>query len=398
MMFGERGRRWAGIATALVTGGALVLAAAGPAAAEPATKGVARAVPGTSVTLKLDGRAQKTSALALELKDGTVPVFCIDFHTPVARNGEYAEGSWDESEVKNLGRVQWVLTHGYPNADRAKLLAAAGASLPAGLADSRRDALLYFGTQTAVWHFSDGITLGDWERGLTAAAEYDVIRRVHDYLVRNATDQPEPKAELSLDPASATATTGGRAGPFTVHGPAGEIALKVEGGSAVDAEGRPVGTTTNGGRFWLTATTAGRVTVTVSAPDSVSFGRVFLFSGGKNAKQKLILGGSTGTSVTADAAATFAAAPASPSPSASPSGSPSPSPSPSTASPSSSAPAESSSPPASPAPSTSPASNGGGLPLTGSPIALAALAGMALLAFGAVAVLLVRRRRIRFTV
>jgi TQXA domain-containing protein/LPXTG-motif cell wall-anchored protein len=317
----------------------------------------------------------------------------------VARDGEYAEGTWSESEVKNLGRVQWVLTHGYPNADRAKLLAAAGATLPAGLSDTRRDTLLYFGTQTAVWHFSDGVTLGEWTRGLTAAAEYDVIRRVHDYLVRNATDQPEPKAELSLDPASATATTGGRAGPFTVHGPSGEIALKVDGGTAVDADGRPVGTTTNGGRFWLTATAAGRVTVTVSAPDSVSFGRVFLFSGGKNAKQKLILGGSTGTSVTADAAASFAAAPASPSPSATPSGSPSPSPSPSAPveSPSPSAPAESSSP-ASPAPSTSPASNGGGLPLTGSPIAMAALAGLALLAFGAVAVLLVRRRKVRFTV
>ncbi|MEU1885105.1 thioester domain-containing protein [Micromonospora sp. WMMD987] len=398
-MFVERGRRWAGLAAALVTGGALVLAVAGPAAAEPTVKGVARAVPGTSVTLKLDGRAQKTSALALELKDGTVPVFCIDFHTPVARDGGYAEGTWSESEVKNLGRVQWVLTHGYPNADRAKLLAAAGATLPAGLSDTRRDTLLYFGTQTAVWHFSDGVTLGEWTRGLTAAAEYDVIRRVHDYLVRNATDQPEPKAELSLDPASATATTGGRAGPFTVHGPSGEIALKVDGGTAVDADGRPVGTTTNGGRFWLTATAAGRVTVTVSAPDSVSFGRVFLFSGGKNAKQKLILGGSTGTSVTADAAASFAAAPASPSPSATPSGSPSPSPSPSAPveSPSPSAPAESSSP-ASPAPSTSPASNGGGLPLTGSPIAMAALAGLALLAFGAVAVLLVRRRKVRFTV
>ena len=159
-MFGKRGRRWAGLAAALVTGGALVLAAAGPAAAEPATKGVARAVPGTAVTLKLNGRAQKTSALALELKDGTVPVFCIDFHTPVARDGEYAEGTWSQSEVKNLGRVQWVLTHGYPNADRTKLLAAAGATLPGGLPDSRRDALLYFGTQTAVWHFSDGISPG----------------------------------------------------------------------------------------------------------------------------------------------------------------------------------------------------------------------------------------------
>ncbi|MFJ6198470.1 thioester domain-containing protein [Micromonospora sp. NPDC092111] len=392
-MFGKQGRRWAGLAAAVVTGGALVLAAAGPVAAATPTKGVARAVPGTGVTLKLDGRKQATSALALELAAGTVPVFCIDFHTPVARDGEYAEGTWDESKVKNLGKVQWVLTHGYPNADRAKLLAAAGATLPGGLADTRRDTLLYFGTQTAVWHFSDGIVLGNWERGLTDAAEYQVIRKVHDYLIRNATDQPEPKAELTLDPANASATTGGRAGPFTVHGPAGEIALKVSGGKAVDADGRPVGTTTNGGRFWLTAAEAGPVTVTVSAQDSVSFGRVFLFAGGRDAKQKLILGGSAGTSVTAAATASFAAAPNSPSPSASPSASPSPS----AETPTPSAPAESPSTPASPAPSTSPAGDGGSLPLTGSPTGLAVLAGLALLAFGAVAVLLVRRRRVRFT-
>ncbi|MEH0983304.1 thioester domain-containing protein [Micromonospora sp. CPCC 205556] len=390
-MFGQRGRRWAGIATALVAGGAMVLGTAAPAAAEEPTKGVARAVEGTGVVLKLAGKTLPTSALALELKDGTVPVFCIDFHTPVARNGEYTEGTWGQSEVKNLGRVQWVLTHGYPNAERAELLARAGVTLPDGLAEKRRDTLLYFGTQTAVWHFSDGVELGDWEQGLTTAAEYEVIEKIHDYLVKNATDQPEPKAELTLDPAAAaSATAGGRAGPFTVKGPAGDIAVQVSGGSAVDAEGKPVTTTTNGARFWLTSADAGKVTVTVSAQDSVSFGRVFLFSGGKDAKQKLILGGSAGSTVTARATADFAAAPTTPA--ATPS-TPSASPSPAT-------PVESASPSApveSPAPSTSPASSGGGLPLTGSPIAAAALAGVALLAFGAVAVLLVRRRRVRFT-
>ncbi|WP_091290173.1 thioester domain-containing protein [Micromonospora halophytica] len=387
-MFGQRGRRWAGIATAFVAGGAMVLGTAAPAAAEAPVTGVARAVEGTGVVLKLDDRKHSTSALALQMKDGTVPVFCIDFHTPVARDGEYTEGSWDESKVKNLGKVQWVLTHGYPNAERAELLAKAGATLPGGLSQKRRDTLLYFGTQTAVWHFSDGIELGDWQSGLTKATEYEVIKKIHDYLITNATDQPEPKAELTVDPATATANAGDKAGPFTVKGPAGDITLKVTGGTAVDAEGRPVTTTTNGGQFWLTAADAGKVTVTVSAQDSVSFGRVFLFSGGKDTKQKLILGGSAGTTVSAEAGASFAAAPTSPSPSET---TPSPSASTPAESPSPSAPAES------PAPSTSPAGNGGDLPLTGSPIAAAAAAGVLLLAVGAVTVLVVRRRKVRFT-
>ncbi|MEH1100964.1 thioester domain-containing protein [Micromonospora sp. CPCC 205561] len=384
-MFGQRGRRWARIALATVAGGALALGSAAPAAAEPAT-GVAKSVKGSNVTLLLDGKPKSTGALALKIDDKLVPAFCIDYHTNVAIDGKYKEGTWNESQVKNLGKVQWVLTHGYPNADSAKLLAAAGATVPEQ-ADSKN--LLYFGTQTAVWHFSDGITLGDWvkDKGLLGKKQYDVVKKVHDYLIANATDQPEPKAELSVDPASAKATVGEKAGPFTVKGPAGEITVAVSGGAAVDAEGKPVTTTTNGGQFWLTADGAGEVKVTVSAQDSVSFGRVFLFTG-ERAAQKLILGGSTGATVTAAAEAAFTTPAESPSPSA-PAQSPTPS-----------APAESPSPTApvdSPAPSTSPAGNGGDLPLTGSPIAAAIAAGVALLAAGAVAVLMFRRRKLRFT-
>ncbi|MGS2613421.1 thioester domain-containing protein [Micromonospora sp. LZ34] len=379
-MTGQRGRRWARIALGVVAGGALALGFAAPAAAEAPATGVAKSVPGSKVTLLLDGKAKATSALALEIDGKTVPAFCIDYHTNVAINGEYKEGTWDESQVDNLGKVQWVLTHGYPNADPAKLLAAAGATVPAK-ADA--DKLLYFGTQTAVWHFSDEIELGAWVegKGLLGKKQYDVVKKVHDYLVANATDQPEPKAELTVDPASAKATAGEKAGPFTVKGPAGEIALKVTGGVAVDAQGKPVTTTTNGGQFWLTAEGAGEVDVTLSAEDSVSFGRVFLYTGGR--AQKLILGGSAGETVTAKAAATFTAAPSTP-----------------TTSPTPSTPAETPSPSApadSPAPSTSPASNGGNLPLTGSPIATAITAGLVLLAAGAVTVLVVRRRKVRFT-
>ncbi|MFG1880602.1 Cys-Gln thioester bond-forming surface protein [Micromonospora sp. NPDC049102] len=386
-MLGQRGRHWARVALAAVAGGALALGVAGAAAAAPAT-GVAKMVDGSEVVLKLDGTTRPTAALALKIDGKLVPAFCIDYRTSVKLDGKYEEGTWDESEVKNLGKVQWVLTHGYPNADSTKLLAAAGVTAKIG--KKQLDNLLYFGTQTAIWHFSDGIELGAWEKGLQPPNQYEVITKVRDYLVNNATDQPEPRAELSVDPASATATVGGKAGPFTVKGPAGTITVAATGGTAVDAEGKPVTTTTNGGQFWLAAEAAGTVNVTLTAQDSVSFGRVFLFTGPKKA-QKLILGGSTGATVTARAAATFTAVPTTPP--ATPSATPSASPSPTTpeATPSESA------QPASPAPSTSPASNGGGLPLTGSPIATAATAGLLLLAAGAVTILVVRRRKVRFT-
>ncbi|MEV4821324.1 thioester domain-containing protein [Micromonospora sp. NPDC049274] len=382
-MLGQRGRHWARVALAAVAGGALALGVAGAAAAAPAT-GVAKVVEGSQVTLKLDGKTRTTSALALKIDGKLVPAFCIDYHTNVKLDGKYDEGTWDKSEVQNLGKVQWVLTHGYPNADSAALLAAAHVTPPAKIGKKQLDTLLYFGTQTAVWHFSDGIELGAWEKGLQPRDQYAVIQGVRDYLVANATDQPEPRAELAVDPASATATVGGKAGPFTVKGPAGAITVAVTGGTAVDAEGKPVTTTTNGGQFWLAAEAAGTVNVTLTAQDSVSFGRVFLFTGAK-AAQKLILGGSTGATVTARAGATFTATPATPPATSSPT------PSASSATPSASA------QPASPAPSTSPVSNGGALPLTGSPIAMAATAGLLLLAAGAVAVLLVRRRKVRFT-
>lgn len=356
MLLGQRGMRWARAAVAAFAGAAVALGTAGTASAEGPAVGVPTAEGGTGVKLMLDGKVSQQAPINFSIGDDKVPAYCIDFHTKIAYGAKYAEGDWDKSQVKNLGKVLWVLTHGYPNGDSTKLLAAAGVERPKGVDDKRLAVLLYFGTQTAVWHFSDGLELGAYTdgKGLLAQPQYEVVSKVREYLVANATDQPEPKPTLTITAAKGTAGKAGeKIGPFTVTGPAGAITLSVEGGKAVDADGDEVTETANGGRFWLTRQSAGEVKVTAKGSGTVSFGRVFLYQGDDKAAQKLILGGSVGEKVAANTAAEFteAAAPGA----------------------------------------------GGSLPLTGASTGAAVAAGLVLLAAGAVTVVVVRRRRVRFT-
>jgi len=347
-MLKQRRSRWLGALVALA-GTAMALGTAAPAAAEGPSVGVPRAVKGGGAMLMLNDKPMAQSMLKLEIRGERQTAYCIDFHTQVALDKKYAEGTWGESEVNNLGKVQWVLTHGHPNAKPAQLLTAAGVQLPENVRDGGVSRLLYFGTQTAIWHFSDGVRLGDHVAGkrLLPPAQYAVVKKVHDYLVANATDQPEPKTVLTIAPERRTGLAGEKVGPYTVSGPAGAIALDVEGGKAIDADGKALTETRNGDTFWLTRDSAGEVSVTATGKGSVSFGRVFLYKGDKPA-QKLILGDSIGESLTAKAGATYTA----------PGG-------------------------------------GGMLPVTGT-TSVALMAGLVLLTAGAGTVLVMRRRRTRF--
>jgi TQXA domain-containing protein/LPXTG-motif cell wall-anchored protein len=290
--------------------------------------------------------------------------YCIDLHHPVALNRDYAEGSWSESEVRNLAKVQWVLLHGHPTVAARDLFTAAGASLD-GIRPDRVEAVVYSATQVAVWHFSDGADLVG--NGNFRPTEYAAVASISAYLTGHATDQPEPAAKLSISPAAvADVKQGGRAGPFTVTGPSGDIPLTVTGGTAVDADGKAVTSVVNGGRFYLTRDTPGEVTVSAKAEATHSTGRVFLFCGGNQARQKLILAGTAGEELTAGAKAAFTPVPAS-TPSASPS---------------------------------VPAASGGGggeLARTGTSLVGPVVGGVLLLAAGLGALLVVRRRRVRFT-
>ena len=293
--------------------------------------------------------------------------YCIDLHNPVALDRDYAEGSWSESEVRNLAKVQWVLLHGHPQVAAGELFAAAGASQD-GIRANRIEAVVYSATQVAVWHFSDDAELTG--NGNFQPAEFTAIQTISEYLTSHATDQPEPAAKLSISPTTVDdVKQGGQAGPFSVTGPSGDIALTVTGGTAVDGDGKPVTSVVTGGRFYLTRDKPGEVTVSAKAKATHSTGRVFLFGGGKDAhRQKLILAGTAGEELTAGAKAAFTPTPTS---SASPSV---------------------------PAAGGNGGNGGGGeLAKTGTSLTGPLIGSGLLLSAGAAAILLVRRRRVRFT-
>jgi TQXA domain-containing protein/LPXTG-motif cell wall-anchored protein len=387
---GEKAVAWRRAAVAATAGAVVALIGTTPAfAADPATAQPSGGAAYGHVKLKGFDESLDVGPLFLNFDGEKVFAYCIDLHHPVAIGADYQEGSWNEAEVKNLAKVQWVLLHGFPKGDAVKLVTDAGADA-AGIDKNRIGQLLYIATQVSVWHFSDGAELTGRGRGIDRT-EYAVVEKVYNYLTTNATDVAEPLSELKIDPSAATATVGDKAGPFTVAGPSGDIKLTVEGGKAVDAAGNPITTVTNGGQFWLTRDGAGDVSATAKAESSHSTGRVFLFQG-KQKRQKLILAGTVGDELSARVKADFTPKPetttsATPTPSASTSAS---------ASPSASTPASPSVGPSTPAGGEG-GSDGGTLPKTGASTFLVVGAGLLLLIAGAVAVLIVRRRRVSFT-
>jgi LPXTG-motif cell wall-anchored protein/TQXA domain-containing protein len=390
---GGNAAAWRRVVVAGLAGAVVGLAGAVPAMAdEPVTAKPRGGDAYGYVRLEGFDKPVDVGPLSLDFNGERAEAYCIDLHHPVALNTDYKEGSWSEAEVKNLGKVQWVLLHGYPQGDPAALLPAAGADA-SGISTDRLKQLLYVGTQVSVWHFSDGAVLtGPGERrgrGGFRDGEFAVVQKVYEYLTSKATTEPEPKAELTIDPSASTAAVGDKAGPFTVTGPSGDIALTVTGGTAVDAADKAVATVTNGSTFWLKRNGAGDVTALAKAQSTHSAGRVFLFPGTEK-RQKLILAGTVGDELAAGVKADFTKKPESaPSPSASASG---PAPAPSTST--SAAPSVS---PSTPAGGEGGGDGGGTLPKTGASTMLVVGAGLLLLIAGAVAVVIVRRRKVSFT-
>src|SRR5262249_17230936 len=68
-------------------------------------------------------------------------LYCIDLVTPTGLDVGYELGSWNESNVPNLGHVARLLSGYYPNTD-----------LPESLTDARDKAAA---VQAAIWFFSD---------------------------------------------------------------------------------------------------------------------------------------------------------------------------------------------------------------------------------------------------
>jgi TQXA domain-containing protein len=372
----------------------LAFGLAAPASADPvetyegSVRGqyIGNAENGTRVNM--DGGGARTSLFNLELEDGTLlTTYCIDYHTNIVSDAWYREDKWEnypgQGDFAEPGKVHWILQYGYPALSAAELGAEAEFE---GLSDA--DAL--GGTQAAIWHFSNGMTLdGDNSEGVTA---------VYEYLVGAAEDLPqtvEPDAALSITPGTASGTAGGTVGEFTIETNASAIPVDLqapEGVTLVDIEtGEAVDTVDNGDTVGFSVpegTAPGEASFSLEATATVATGR--LFKGESDEPTQTLITAQGGqTTVTASASATWEEGgettpptdePSEPSEEPSEPESPAPTPSPSeTPSETPSAPADDSNEPT--------------LPVTGGALAGLVAAGIAALGAGGGAIYLSRKRK-----
>ncbi|MFD5711646.1 Cys-Gln thioester bond-forming surface protein [Streptomyces pharetrae] len=309
------GRRAAGIAAVTLVSGlavAALSAAAGPAAADDAAGQAQGGATATIGGLKTYGDAVvHTDAGDLELSaglfemsvegGGTLQTYCVDIHNPTQRDAKYRETPWSGTSLganKDAGRIRWILQNSYPQVnDLAALARQAG--VRGGLTE--QDAAT--GTQVAIWRYSDGVDV----EAVDPQAE-----KLADYLEDSARPTAEPKASLTLDPPALSGHPGEKLGPVTVRTNADSVtvtppAAAVTGGVRVVGEdGKEVTTARNGSRLFLDVPADapdGSAELTVQASTTVPVGRAFASD---SRSQTQILAGSSESTVSAAASATWA--------------------------------------------------------------------------------------------
>ncbi|MFI7415153.1 Cys-Gln thioester bond-forming surface protein [Streptomyces sp. NPDC049627] len=310
-----RGRRGAArLAAATLMSGlaaASVMAGAGPAAAA-GTAGSEGGATATIGGLKTYGAAvvhadsgdQEISAGLFEMSvdgGGTLQTYCVDIHNPTQRDARYRETSWSGTSLganKDAGKIRWILQNSYPQVnDLAALAGKAG--VKGGLTEEDAAA----GTQVAIWRYSDGVDVD----ALDPQAE-----RLADYLEKSARDVAEPRASLTLDPPAVSGHPGERLGPVTVHTDAESVTVAPPADAAasgvriVDKDGKAVTSAVDGGQVFFDVpekAAAGQAELTVQASTTVPVGRAFA---AESRSQTQILAGSSESTVSATASATWA--------------------------------------------------------------------------------------------
>lgn len=309
-------RTAAALVSGLAAAGA-VLAGAAPVAAAPVAQG-AQAQGGATASisgLKVYGGAvlhqesgdTEIPAGLFEMSvdgGGTLQTYCVDLFTPTQKDAKYHETAWSGTSLaanKNAGRIRWILQHSYPQVnDLAALAKSAG--IGAGLTEQDAAA----GTQVAIWRYSDSVAK-------TAVTAVDPqAEKLADYLQKAAQDAPEPAASLTVDTPAVSGKPGGLLGPVTVHTGAGAVSVvppmdaATTGVKIVDADGEPVTTAADGSRLYFqvpVAAPAGSAEVTLQASTTVPVGRAFVSEG---RSQTQILAGSSESTVSATASASWA--------------------------------------------------------------------------------------------
>ncbi|MCD9141673.1 Cys-Gln thioester bond-forming surface protein [Streptomyces albireticuli] len=300
-------------AAALVSGLASVgtIAAGGPAAADDApqnsggvTATLGRITAGSAAVVHDRRKTGEMTAGLFEMKvdgGGSLQTYCVDILTNTVDGARYKEVGWGESSLhanKNAGKIRWILQHSYPQVND---LAALAKEADTGALDADTAAA---GTQVAIWRYSDGVAVD---------AKDPAAEKLADYLYKNARDTDEPEASLKLTPSAVSGRSGQKLGPVTVHTNASNVTVTPSGDAAakgvriVDKDGKPVTSTGDGGELFFDVRPGvrdGSLALRAMAATKVPVGRVFI--GDHTTTQTQILAGSSQSTVSASATATWA--------------------------------------------------------------------------------------------
>ncbi|MFF5784232.1 LAETG motif-containing sortase-dependent surface protein [Streptomyces sp. NPDC012693] len=315
-MFSVRGRGAARLAAATLVSGLVAvgsIATAGTALADDGASGSG------GVMAKLGGMTDDAGAVEITEKNGdkwpvdgglfkmevdgggTLFTYCIDLRTGAKEDFDYKEVGWDESSLhdnENAGKILWILENAYPKLSAEALGGKVGVDL------SKQEAAA--GTQAAIWTLSDDVT---------ATPKEEDAKKLTDYLLEKAVQLDEPTASLSVSPATVAGKAGSKLGPITVDTNAATAKVSIAPGApagvaVVDKDGKPVAEVAKGKTevfFDVPAGTAdGSAELTAEATTKVSLGRAFVSVDGPS--QTLILAGSSESTVTGKASATWAKA------------------------------------------------------------------------------------------
>ena len=124
----------------------------------------------------------------------TLNLYCIDINTDTWGGIGYALGTWDASNVPNVGYVARILNEYYPNTDQ-----------PALANDNETAAAV----QAAIWFFSDRYVLN------TSDPLHDAVAAITAKIINEGPLVQPPPPSLTITPAT---VSGPRQGARTVYG------------------------------------------------------------------------------------------------------------------------------------------------------------------------------------
>ncbi|MET4922877.1 Cys-Gln thioester bond-forming surface protein [Streptomyces sp. PSRA5] len=254
--------------------------------------------------LTTDGEKHELPAGLFEMTvdgGGKLKTYCVDINNPTQDQAKYLETPWAQTSLganKNAGKIRWILQNSYPQVDDLAALADDAGTGPLTAQTAAA------GTQVAIWRHSDNADV---------AAVDPQAEKLADWLERSAGGLGEPRASLTLEPGAVSGRSGERIGPVTVRTDAEGVAVSPPADAAAmgieitDKDGKPVTEAANGAQLYFDVpedAADGTAALSVQASTSVPVGRAFA---GVTKSQTQILAGSSESTVSATATATWAA-------------------------------------------------------------------------------------------